>query len=99
MVICSLAFVLIPAAFLTYVPIFFFYFLFGVSYPTLLGIFSSSRERRGSGLGHGCDNRNVFCLAGGIMSLFGGGLMTLDIHLPYYIAAAAAALGLLFIGQ
>jgi hypothetical protein len=32
----------------------------------------------------------VFCLAGGIMSLSGGGLMSLDIRSPYFIAAAAA---------
>jgi hypothetical protein len=37
----------------------------------------------------------VFCLAGGIMSLAGGGLMALDIRLPFYIACAAAGVGLL----
>ena len=95
MVICSLAFVLIPVAFLTYIPVFFFYFLFGVSYPTLLGMFSSSVGDEDQGWVMGVTTA-TFCLAGGIMSLFGGGLMTLDIHLPYYIAAAAAALGLLF---
>ena len=42
MVICALAFALLPWPFLAYVPVFFFYFLFGVSYPTLLGMFSGS---------------------------------------------------------
>jgi hypothetical protein len=37
----------------------------------------------------------VFCLAGGVMSLIGGGLMSLDIRLPFYIATVAAAFGLL----
>ena len=95
MVVCSVAFVLIPSAFLTYIPIFFFYFLFGVSYPTLLGMFSSSVGEADQGWVMGVTTA-TFCLAGGIMSLFGGGLMTLDIRLPYYIATAAAALGLLF---
>ncbi|MCP4330331.1 MAG: MFS transporter [Alphaproteobacteria bacterium] len=95
MVICSLAFVLIPVAFLTFVPIFFFYFLFGVSYPTLLGMFSGSVSEADQGWVMGVTTA-VFCLAGGIMSLSGGGLMSVDIRSPYYIASAAAALGLLF---
>jgi len=93
MVACSLAFVLIPVAFLTYIPIFFFYFLFGVSYPTLLGIFSGSVSATDQGWVMGVTTA-VFCLAGGIMSLSGGGLMSLDIRSPYYIAAAAAAFAL-----
>lgn len=98
MVICSLAFALIPVAFLTFVPIFFFYFLFGVSYPTLLGIFSSSVSEADQGWVMGVTTA-TFCLAGGIMSLAGGGLMSLDIRSPYYIAAAMAALGLLLMAM
>ena len=37
----TLAFALLPDAVLTYVPVF-FYFLFGVSYPTLLGLFRAA---------------------------------------------------------
>ncbi|MGI9387391.1 MAG: MFS transporter [Methyloligellaceae bacterium] len=98
MVICSLAFALLPVAFLTYIPIFFFYFLFGVSYPTLLGIFSSSVSEADQGWVMGVTTA-VFCLAGGIMSLAGGGLMDLDIRSPYYIATGAAALGLLLMAM
>ncbi|MEP1933377.1 MAG: MFS transporter, partial [Roseibium sp.] len=36
MVVCSIAFALSPVAILTFIPIFLFYFIFGVSYPTLL---------------------------------------------------------------
>lgn len=36
----------------------------------------------------------VFCLAGGVMSLIGGGLMSVGIRLPFYIAAGTALLGL-----
>ena len=93
MVICALAFALIPVAFFTYVPIFFFYFLFGLSYPTLLGLFSSSVSDVDQGWVMGVTTA-VFCLAGGVMSLIGGGMMSVDIRLPFYIAAGAAALGL-----
>jgi MFS family permease len=89
-----LAFVLLPVAVLTFIPVFLFYFLFGVSYPTLLGLFSGSVSEANQGWVMGVTTA-VFCLAGGIMSLIGGGLMDVDIRLPFYIAAAAASLGLL----
>jgi predicted MFS family arabinose efflux permease len=94
MVVCAFAFALLPVAALTFVPVFLFYFLFGVSYPTVLGIFSGSVSEADQGWVMGVTTA-VFCLAGGIMSLIGGGLMSVDIRLPFYIAAGAAALGLL----
>ena len=96
MMVSVFAFALIPLALLTYVPVFFFYFLFGVSYPTLLGLFSGSVGEADQGWVMGVTTA-VFCLAGGIMSLIGGGLMSLDIRLPFYIATVAAALGLLLL--
>lgn len=98
MVTCALAFVLLPVAVLTFVPVFFFYFLFGVSYPTLLGLFSGSVSEAEQGWIMGVTTA-VFCLAGGIMSLSGGGLMDLDIRSPYYIAAAAGACGVLLMAM
>ncbi len=95
MVVCALAFALIPVAFLTFIPVFFFYFLFGVAYPTVLGIFSGSVSEADQGWVMGVTTA-TFCLAGGITSLAGGGLMSLDIRSPFYIATASAALGLLF---
>ncbi len=94
MVVCVMAFALIPVAVLAYVPVFFFYFLFGVSYPTLLGLFSSSVSEADQGWVMGVTTA-VFCLAGGVMSLIGGELMTFDIRSPFYIAALSAAVGLL----
>jgi len=96
MAVCGLAFVLLPVAVLTFVPVFFFYFLFGVSYPTLLGLFSSSVNPDDQGWVMGVTTA-VFCLAGGVMSLIGGGLMSVDIRLPFYIASATAAVGLLLL--
>ena len=74
--------------------VFLFYFFFGVSYPTLLGIFSGSVNEADQGWVMGVTT-TVFCFAGVIMSLIGGGLMSVDIRLPFYIAATAAVLGLL----
>lgn len=80
-----------PASF---VAPFFFYLLFGISYPTLLGLFSGSVDAEYQGWVMGVTTA-VFCLAGGVMSLIGGWLMSIDIKLPFYIAGAAAVLGLL----
>ncbi len=96
MVICALAFALLPVAVLTYLPVFFFYFFFGVAYPSLLGIFSSAVSAEDQGWVMGVTTA-VFCLAGGIMSLLGGWLMSLDIRLPFYIVAVAASFGLVIL--
>ena len=94
MVICALAFVFITVGPLSYIPVFLFYFFFGVSYPTLLGLFSGSVSEADQGWIMGVTTA-IFCLAGGIMSLAGGSLMSLSIRSPYYISAVAAAIGLL----
>lgn len=94
MVICGLGFAFSPSGIFSYVPVFFFYFLFGIAYPTLLGLFSSAVSEADQGWVMGVTTA-VFCLAGGIMSLIGGGLMSVDIRLPYYIVILAAVLGLI----
>ena len=93
MVISALAFIASPIAPLCYVPIFTFYFFFGISYPTVLGIFSGSVSKEEQGWIMGVTTA-VFTLAGGIMSLIGGGMMGVDIRLPFYVVMATAALGL-----
>jgi len=93
MIVCSLGFALIPIAPLTFVPAFFFYLFFGMSYPMLLGIFSGAVDEADQGWVMGVTTA-VFCLAGGVMSLIGGWLMSVDIRLPFYIACAAACLAL-----
>ncbi|MGV6803146.1 MAG: MFS transporter [Ruegeria sp.] len=94
MIVCGFAFAFSPSGVLSYVPVFLFYFLFGVAYPTLLGLFSSSVSEADQGWVMGVTTA-VFCLAGGIMSLIGGGLMSVDIRLPYYIVIISAILGLI----
>jgi predicted MFS family arabinose efflux permease len=92
MTACTLAFAVLPVAVMTFAPVFLFYLFFGVAYPMLLGIFSDCVGAEDQGWVMGVTTA-VFCLAGGIMSLLGGGLMSIDIRLPFYISAAAAALG------
>ena len=94
MVICGFAFAFSPSGMFSYVPVFFFYFLFGIAYPTMLGLFSSSVSEADQGWVMGVTTA-VFCLAGGIMSLIGGGLMSIDIRVPYYIVIVAAIIGLI----
>ncbi|TMV07212.1 MFS transporter [Ruegeria sediminis] len=93
MVLSGIAFAFSPSGIFSYVPVFFFYFLFGVAYPTLLGLFSSSVSEADQGWVMGVTTA-VFCLAGGVMSLIGGGLMSVDIRMPYYIVIVTAVLGL-----
>lgn len=90
-IFASLAVALSPYAILCFIPIFIFYFFFGVAYPTILGLFSGSVGDADQGWIMGVTTA-VFTLAGGIMSLIGGSMMSLDIRLPFYFAAAMAVL-------
>ncbi|MCA8879347.1 MAG: MFS transporter [Rhodobacteraceae bacterium] len=94
MVGCSLAFVSLQVAIATFVPVFFFYLFFGVAYPTIIGVFSGAVGADDQGWVMGVTIA-VFCLAGGVMSLAGGGLMDVNIRLPFFIAAASATLAIL----
>lgn len=95
-VAAALAVIGSPIALLCFVPVFVFYFCFGVAYPTMLGLFSGSVGAAEQGWVMGIATA-VFTLAGGIMSLIGGGLMSVDIKLPFYIVAVAASMGCLLV--
>jgi MFS family permease len=90
----SLAYIASPSGLLCYLPVFAFYLFFGIAYPTFLGIFSGSVSEAEQGWVMGVTTA-VFTLTGGVMSLIGGGVMSIDIRLPFYIVMAAALLGLL----
>lgn len=94
MAVCTLAFAASPIALLTFIPVFLFYLIFGITYPILLGIFSGCVSDADQGWVMGVTTA-IFCLAGGIMSLIGGALMSIDIHLPFWIASAMAVLALI----
>ena len=97
MAVSAVAYIASPIAALCYVPVFAFYFIFGVAYPTLLGIFSSSVGEADQGWVMGITTA-VFTLAGGVMSLIGGEMMSIDIRMPFYVVIVAALLGLVFMG-
>lgn len=94
MTICGSVFAFSSNGILCYVAVFFFYFLYGIAYPTVLGLFSNSVSETDQGWVMGVTTA-VFCLAGGLMSLIGGALMSIDIRVPYFIAIAAAVLALI----
>jgi DHA1 family tetracycline resistance protein-like MFS transporter len=96
MLVSALAYIASPTPVLCYVPIFAFYLLFGVSYPTLLGLFSGSVGKEDQGWVMGVTVA-VFTLAGGVMSLIGGEMMSVDIRLPFYVVTVAALVGLVIV--
>lgn len=88
----AIAFIASPYPVLCFVPLFIFYFCFGIAYPTILGIFSASVDANEQGWVMGITTA-VFTLAGGVMSLTGGEMMSVDIRLPFYVVIATALLG------
>ncbi|WP_346912156.1 MFS transporter [uncultured Roseibium sp.] len=91
--VCAALFVLSPVALLCFVPVFAFYFVFGISYPTFLGLFSESVSDEEQGWVMGITIA-VFTLIAGIVSLAGGDLMGINIRLPFYITIVAALTGI-----
>jgi len=89
---CTAAFIASPVAILCFVPVFIFYFIFGISYPTFLGLYSASVSDEEQGWIMGITIA-VFTLIAGLMSLLGGDLMSLDIRAPFYIVIVAALIG------
>lgn len=87
--ICAVAFVASPIAILCFVPLFFFYFIFGISYPTILGLFSASVSDEEQGWVMGVTVA-IFTLVAGVMSLLGGDLMSISVRAPFYIASSAS---------
>jgi DHA1 family tetracycline resistance protein-like MFS transporter len=73
--------------------LFLFYFIFGISYPTILGLYSASVSDDEQGWVMGVTVA-VFTLVAGVMSLLGGDLMSISIRAPFYIASGAALISL-----
>ncbi|MEO1104436.1 MAG: MFS transporter, partial [Pseudomonadota bacterium] len=83
------AVILIPVGIYVFIAIFVFYAFFGVTYPTILAIFSLSVDDSEQGWVMGITIA-VFTLCGGIMSLIGAWLMSINIDLPFYVTIGAA---------
>ncbi len=89
---CAAAFIVSPVAILCFVPIFIFYFVFGISYSTFLAVYAASVSDEEQGWVMGITVA-VFTFVAGIMSLIGGDLMSVDIRMPFYIVIVAALAG------
>ncbi len=88
----TIVFIASPAAVLCFLPVFTFYFIFGVGYPTFLGLFAASVGDEEQGWVMGITTA-VFTLVAGLMSLLGGDLMSIDIRAPFYIVIAGTVVG------
>ncbi|MEM8552480.1 MAG: MFS transporter [Pseudomonadota bacterium] len=82
-------FIASPIAWLCFVPVFTFYFVFGVAYPTMLAMFSHSVPDEEQGWVMGM-SLVVFTAVGGILAVMGGWLSGLDLDLPFYIVIGSA---------
>ncbi len=89
---CTAAFIASPVAILCFVPVFIFYFVFGITYPTFLGLYAASVSDEEQGWIMGITTA-VFTLVAGGMSLLGGDLMSINIRAPFYIVIVAALVG------
>ncbi|MTH95677.1 MFS transporter [Roseibium sp. RKSG952] len=85
----TLAFVAAPTPAWSFLPIFIFFFAFGIGYPTVLGLFAASVSADEQGWVMGVTVA-VFTLIAGVMSVAGGILIDIALRLPFYIATAAA---------
>ncbi|WP_298775335.1 MFS transporter [uncultured Shewanella sp.] len=94
MAVFSIVFTTSSSVIICYISIAVFYLGFGVAYPTLLCLFSDSVSQEEQGWSMGITTAG-FTLAAGVMSLIGGGLMALNIHLPFYICAITAIIAVL----
>ncbi|GAA0780206.1 MFS transporter [Roseibium denhamense] len=92
--ISSAVFVALPVAALTFIPIFCFYFVFGIAYPTFLGLYSGAVGDEEQGWVMGVTIA-VFTLVAGIISLLGGELIGINLDLPFFGVIAAAIIGLI----
>ncbi|MEM9635515.1 MAG: MFS transporter [Pseudomonadota bacterium] len=92
--ISAAAFVASPVAILTFIPVFCFYFVFGIAYPTFLGLYSAAVNDEEQGWIMGVTIA-VFTLIAGIISLIGGELIGLDLDIPFYVVIVSALIALL----
>ena len=87
----SLAYVATPVPAVSYLALVPLAAAFAVGYATLLSLFSASVTEDQQGWVMGVTTA-LWTLGAGITSLIGGDLMGLDLRLPFFMAAASAAL-------
>ena len=97
MAAASLGYVATGSEVLTYLAIVPMAVAFAIGYPTLLSTMSESVDATEQGWVMGVSVA-LFTSGAGIASLTGGAMMGFDIHLPFYIATAAAILAVILVG-
>ncbi|MEM7177348.1 MAG: MFS transporter [Pseudomonadota bacterium] len=70
------------------------YLIFGITYPTFLGLYSASAGEEEQGWVMGITVA-IFTLIAGITALLGGELIGIDLYLPFNIVTGAALLALI----
>ena len=69
---------------------------FAVNYPVMLTLFSASVDSSEQGWVMGVTIA-LFTLGAGLISLAGGQLMAINIHLPFVVAVGAAVLAMILV--
>ncbi|MCP4329734.1 MAG: TCR/Tet family MFS transporter [Alphaproteobacteria bacterium] len=85
-----------PSPFLAYVLIILFIVPFAVYYPTALTMFSAAVDDSEQGWVMGVTVA-LYTLGAGIVSVIGGEMMSIDIHLPFVISMASLILALVLV--
>jgi DHA1 family tetracycline resistance protein-like MFS transporter len=85
-----------PSAIVAYVLIVPFMVGFAVYYPTIVTMFSASVDEGHQGWVMGVTVA-LYTLGAGLISLVGGSVMSIDIHMPMIISAAAVVLSLILV--
>jgi len=93
MCVGGVAFIVNSSPWLTFVPVVVLIVPFAVNYPTMLTLFSNSAAKNEQGWVMGVTVA-LFTLGAGLVSLFGGWLMSLNIHMPFGIAVASGLIAL-----
>ncbi len=91
-----LVFILNPIPRLSYILIIPFVVAFGVNYPLMITLFSASVDETEQGWVMGVTVA-LYTLGAGLISLFGGQLMSLDIRWPFFISMASLVLAMIFV--
>jgi predicted MFS family arabinose efflux permease len=86
-------FIVNGSAWLTFVPVVVLIVPFAVNYPTMLTLFSNGAGKDEQGWVMGVTVA-LFTLGAGMVSLFGGWLMSLNVHMPFFISVASGLIAL-----
>ena len=96
MAVSVISMIINPSPMLAYVLIVPLAVAFSVNYPVMLTLFSAAVDSSEQGWVMGVTVA-LFTLGAGLISLAGGQLMAINIHLPFVVAVGAAVLAMIFV--